>query len=271
VAASRSRRPRFIVLSSSPWASLLSGCRRRMVSPSLPGTRSLPAHPRPRARLRQIVDGQCRLQPGRRRHPGRRAAAGRHPDPRPAAGRRPGRRPAAPLAAVLAGQRGPGRPAGPPSADGAGRRRPLCGRRPARGGRARRRRHPAAAVRGVLRPRHRRDPVRQRGRLDRARRGAQGPAGHGQRPPPGRPDGGQRAGRPAPGRAAVRDRRRGAVPAGRRVVRGRGRPGRGHGRPVPGRAAPRAPPRPPCAARSPRGCAGWPGTGCCASWPWPSR
>jgi Transmembrane secretion effector len=34
---------------------------------------------------------------------------------------------------------------------------------------------------------------------------------------------------------------------------------------------PEAPPRPPCAARSPRACAGWPGTGCCASWPWPSR
>ena len=38
-----------------------------------------------------------------------------------------------------------------------------------------------------------------------------------------------------------------------------------------GSSGPRAPPRPPCAARSPRACAGWPGTGCCASWPWPSR
>ena len=33
----------------------------------------------------------------------------------------------------------------------------------------------------------------------------------------------------------------------------------------------RARSRPPSGVRSPRGCAGWPGTGCCASWPWPSR
>jgi MFS family permease len=38
-----------------------------------------------------------------------------------------------------------------------------------------------------------------------------------------------------------------------------------------GSSGPPAPPRPPSAARSPKGCAGWPGTSCCASWPWPSR
>ena len=37
-----------------------------------------------------------------------------------------------------------------------------------------------------------------------------------------------------------------------------------------GSIGPRAPPPPPCAARSPKGSAGWPGTGCSAFWPWPS-
>ena len=105
-------------------------------------------------------------------------------------------------------------------ADGAGRRRPLRGRRAARGGRARRRRQPAAAVRGVLRPRHRRDPVRQRGRLHPARRRPQGPAA--------RPTAGSSAPRWLPTSwsarrraAAVRGRGRGAVPARRRDLRGR--------------------------------------------------
>ena len=47
-------------------------------------------------------------------------------------------------------------------------------------------------------------------------------------------------------------------------------PGSRPGAPGSGSSGPRVPPPPPCAARSPRGCAGWSGTGCCASWPWPS-
>ena len=38
-----------------------------------------------------------------------------------------------------------------------------------------------------------------------------------------------------------------------------------------GSSGPRAAPPPPSARRSPRACAGWPGTACCGSWPWPSR